>query len=97
MAHECSRHRLQAFGFRCCYFELKERARLGEDLSAEERAFVGLYEAQKSAGGWHQPNEFISPYEFEPDWLSAEDSAMLHALMNVDPVDVNRERLEFLG
>jgi len=29
--------------------------------------------------------------------LSAEDSAALHALMAVETVDVNQERLEFLG
>jgi len=29
--------------------------------------------------------------------LSAEDSAVLHSLMAIETVDVNRERLEFLG
>jgi hypothetical protein len=34
------------------------------------------------------------PHEFE---LSAEVSAALHALMAISTVDVNRERLEFVG
>ena len=29
--------------------------------------------------------------------LSAEDSAVLHSLMAIETVDVNRKRLEFLG
>jgi hypothetical protein len=31
-----------SFGLRCCYFDLKIKARLGDDLTDEELDFIGL-------------------------------------------------------
>jgi hypothetical protein len=50
-----------------------------------------------TSNGWHQPDalfvdDFVAGFE-----LSAEDSEVLHGLMAISAVDVNRERLEFLG
>jgi hypothetical protein len=92
VAHECC-HGLPALGFRACYFELKERARSGERLSADERTFVGLYEARASQGGWHQPDGIW--LEDDGEELSAEDSAMLQALLDVDVP--RADQLEFLA
>lgn len=48
--------------------------------------------------GWHQPTAlYLDLLMGDLPELSAEDPAGLHALMAIEAVDVNRERLEFLG
>jgi hypothetical protein len=75
---------------------LKVRALRGEDLSSEEADFVGMRpNGHKPSGGWHHPGD-LGSYELD-DTLSAEDSVTLSALMAIDSVDLNRDRLEFLG
>lgn len=50
-----------------------------------------------STPGWHAPTGlFLELFSDLPE-LSPELSAGLHALMAISTVDVNRERLEFLG
>jgi hypothetical protein len=99
VAHDCSKHLLLAFGFRWCYAELKDRLAAGEHLSREELDFIGAYAKRRPSGGWQQPDQIaiLAPaHELDAE-LSAEDSAGLHALMAIETVDVNQERLEFLG
>jgi hypothetical protein len=95
MAHSCPNHAdLPAFGFRCCYADLKVLARRGEDLTDEELAFIGVgVNGHKPAGGWHDPGT-LGSYELD---LSPEDSTMLHSLMAIDSANLNREWIEFLA
>jgi hypothetical protein len=95
VAHVCAAHQIPAFGLSACYFELKVRARRGEKCSDEELAFVGMEpNGHEPTGGWHVPDG-LDLYELD-DGLSPEDSSMLTALMAIDSVDLNRERLDFL-
>jgi hypothetical protein len=48
--------------------------------------------AADASGGWHQPDG-LGAYELD-SMLSAEDTAILQALMSVG---TSQERLEFLG
>jgi hypothetical protein len=62
----------------------------------EELEFCGLLpNGHRPAGGSHDPGA-LGSYELDRT-LSSEDSAMLSALMAIDSVDLNRERLEFLA
>jgi hypothetical protein len=82
---------LSAFGLSACYECLKSRAR-GEDLTEEERVFIGFStNGHKPTGGWHDPGN-LGSYELD-DGLSPEDSAMLSALMSHPRAD----QLEFLA
>jgi hypothetical protein len=91
VAHECPVHGVPSFGFRCCYADLKIRARQGEPLSPEELAFVGYAEQQRpTKGGWHAPG--TRQFEVD-DTLSDEDSAMLSALMDVP----RQDQIEFMN
>jgi hypothetical protein len=60
----------------------------------EELEFVGVGVSvmTDNRGGWHQPD--TAPYELD-SILSAEDTAMLAALMDVG--DPGQERMRFLG
>ena len=92
VVHECAKHLLPTFGYRWCYAELKDRLAAGEHLTIEELAFVGEYGQRRSTGGWHQPGN-LSAYELDAE-VSAEDTAILQALMSVG---TSQDRLEFLG
>jgi len=93
VAHECSRHGVPAFGLRCCYADLKIQARRGEELTDEELDFIGMRpNGHKPTDGWREPNALMHLYELD-DTLSAEDSAMLQALMSHPRAD----QLEFLA
>jgi hypothetical protein len=87
VAHSCPNHAdLSAFGFRCCYADLKVLARRGEDLTDAELAFIGVgVNGHKPAGGWHDPGN-LGSYELDVG-LSPEDSAMLQALMSHPSAD----------
>jgi len=64
-------------------------------LTAAEADFLGLYEPQPGRGGRHQAIGF-EPIDDPGETLSAEDSAMLAALM--DRSDLPRsDQLELLG
>jgi hypothetical protein len=63
----------------------------GERLTDPERAFAGFYPAQAQRDRW-RPAMSVSGYELDYT-LSAEDSAMLSALMSHPSAD----QLEFLG
>jgi hypothetical protein len=84
------------FGLSACYADLKAAALNGgrDKLSAEELEFVGLGASRRrdTSDGWHQAGSLAG---LIGDHLSAEDAAMLAALMEVDVPA--RERLEFLG
>ena len=78
----------------CTYWHTKKLALNGgrDKLSPDELEFVGVGMNQHagSSGGWHQPNDLVIG-----DQLSAQDQAMLAALM--DTGDVGQERMRFLG
>jgi hypothetical protein len=79
----------------CYYHHLKIQALNGgrDKLSPDELEFVGEgVSARVRSGGWHQPDDLAG---LNGDQLSAEDSAMLAALM--DTGDPGQERMRFLG
>ena len=85
----------------CAYWHLKLHALNGgrDKLSERELKCVGVGVSVRTdtSNGWHQPDalfvdDFLAGFE-----LSAEDSEVLHGLMAISTVDVNRDRLEFLG
>lgn len=94
--HECPNHvDLSAFGLRACYSCLKSRFHSG-DLTDEELDFIGMRpNGHGPSDGWREPTALTHLYEL--DTLSPEDSVTLSALMAIDSVDLNRERLEFLA
>jgi hypothetical protein len=81
-----------SFGFVGCYWDLKIRAWRGEPLSPEALAFIGIDEhPRRPSNGWRSPGGPV--YEDDREELSAEDSAMLSALMNVP----RQDQLEFVN
>jgi hypothetical protein len=71
-------------------------AAFGPDRCRTDRCAVCAYYGvvswrRDTTGGWHQPAD--STYELD-SILSAEDTALLQALMNAG---TSQERLEFLG
>jgi hypothetical protein len=86
----------------CTYWHLKRRAMAGEALTAEELRFVGFSEESVSRrrDGWQDASRHLEVIyrHRDRDELSAEDSAMLSALMSVDNVELPPAyALEFLG
>jgi hypothetical protein len=68
-----------------------------DKLTERELTFVGVDTWPINTPGWHAPTGlFLELWSDLPE-LSAKISAGLHALMAISMVDVNRERLEFLG
>ena len=91
MAHDCPHDGTPAFGCSSCYAHLKAKAMRGAALTDAERELVGAtVHVHDTSGGWKQPD--TAAYEIG-SILSAEDSAMLQALMNSG----STERVEFLG
>lgn len=79
----------------CTYYHLKVQALNGgrARLSPEQLEFVGAtVHWHDTAGGWRQPVDAVGQFE---DQLSAEETAMLPALMDVGVP--GRDRLDFLG
>ncbi len=84
----------------CTYWHTKCRAMAGEPLSEDEFRFVGFTEERpRSRDGWKHASSNLEVIFHHDDRneLSSEDSAMLAALMAVERVDLNRDRLGFLG
>jgi hypothetical protein len=83
----------------CAYWHTKLHALNGgrDKLTRRDLAFVGVETWPINTPGWHAPTGlFLDLWSDLPE-LSGEVSAGLHALMAISTVDVNRERLEFLG
>ena len=80
----------------CTYWHTKKAALNGgqDKLSQRELEFVGVGMSLRvvPSDGWQQPNDLAG---LIGDRLSAEDSAMLAALMDTD--DPGRERMRVLG
>lgn len=77
----------------CTYYHLKLAALNGHrsELTREQLEFVGVIAWHRdTSGGWHQPADNM--YEVNSP-LSAEDTAVLQALMNAGHADT----VEFMG
>ena len=85
---------------RVWYWRTKLHALNGgrDKLSRRDLDFVGVDTWPiNTPGGWHAPTGlFLDLWSDLPE-LPAEVAAGLHALVAISTVDVNRERLEFLG
>ncbi len=85
MAHDCPRDGTPAFGCSSCYAHLKAKAMRGAALTEDESAFVGAtVHVHDTSGGRRQPD--TAAHEIG-SILSAEDAAVLAALMNAGSTD----------
>ncbi len=81
----------------CVYWHTKKRAMAGATLTPEQLQFVGFDEQPKPRDGWKSAATNLEVIYHDRDELSSEDSETLAALMAIESVELNRERLEFLG
>jgi len=88
---DCSRHDQPTHGYRGCYWDLKQLALKGRDLSPQELAFVGVYPERSSTGGWHEPGS-LDTYELDAT-IPSEYAEVLASPMRVGD---SAERLDFL-
>jgi hypothetical protein len=71
----------------CYYLHLKRRALNGErdKLTQRELDFVGVgVSRRRDRSGWHQPDGLYFDDPLDSFGLSAEDSAVLHSLMDIE-------------
>lgn len=93
MAHECPLDGSSAFGFRSCYWHLKEQALHRNRLADAELDFIGVAEESSSTNGagWRSVDALVT-YDLG-GLLSPEDTELMQAVPPMDAQLVCRQRV----